>query len=142
MSSLLPSPPSTPSLSFSQLEFEDCIDKHPNTLIIPKLNHFLSLSYKYTKLVAYCIFLIVVGVPLTFVWGCVNGSTVFCCMWVWSPILKLILLSVHSCAPAIVVPIQVLCAPIVDVAARIFRQVRLQAIILGRPSLDRITSQI
>lgn len=127
---------------YLKLEFEDCIDKHPNTLIIPKLNHFLSLSYKYTKLVVYCIFLVVVGVPLTFVWGCINGSTIFCCMWVWSPILKLILLCVHSCAPTIVVPVQVVCGPIVDVSARIFRQIRFQAIILGRPSLDKIASQI
>lgn len=124
------------------MEFESCIEEHPHMQVLPKLMHFLSLSYKYTKLVVYCIFLILVGVPMTFVWGCVNGSTVFCCVWMWGPTLKLIKLTVHSCAPAIVVPVQVICTPIVDVFARMLRQLRLQAIILGQPTLEKFTSRI
>lgn len=124
------------------MEFEACIEEHPHTQVLPKLMHYLNLCYKYTKLVVYCICLILVGVPMTFVWGCVNGAAVFCCVWLWGPTLKLIKLSVHSCAPACVLPVQVICTPIVDVFARILRQVRMQAIVLGHPSLEKFASRI
>lgn len=130
-------------LSFYQMEFEDCIVEHPHTDVLQKLTrHYLALCYKYTKLVVYIILLILVGVPMTFVWACVNGSAVFCCMWVWGPALKLVTLCVHSCAPAIVLPVQVICGPVVDVLARILRQIRMQAIILGEPSLEKFTARI
>ena len=124
------------------MEFEDCIEEHPHTKVLPKLTNFLGLGYKYTKLVVYCILLILVGVPMTFVWACVNGSAVFLSMWVLGPFLKLFTLCIHSCAPVIVTPVQVVCTPIVDVFARYLRQIRLQAILLGKPSLDKIASQI
>lgn len=124
------------------MEFEACIQEHPKTTVSPKMVHIMGICYKYTKLVAYYIFVILVGFPMMFVWGCVNGSTVFCCVWFWGPILKLILLWVHSCAPAIVTPVQVVCTPIVDVFARILRQIRMQAIVIGHPTLEKISSQI
>lgn len=124
------------------MEFEDCIEEHPNTQVLPKLIHYLGLGYKYTKLVVYCIFLILIGVPMTFVWACINGTAVFYCVWCWGPSLKLIKLFVHSFAPAIVLPMQVICSPIVDIFARILRQMRVQAIVLGQPSLEKFTSRV
>ena len=134
---------SNPSLfMLLQLEFEACFQEHPNTNVSPKIVNCLDISYKWTKLVSYYIFVILIGVPLAMVWACMNGLAVFCCVWVWGPYLKLILLCLHSCAPAIVTPVQVLCTPIVDVFARILRQVRVQAIVLGQSSLERYTSGI
>ena len=125
-----------------QMEFEACIIEDPNTNAMPKLLPHLSVGYKYTKLVTYVIFLILVGVPMTFVWGCVNGTVIFSCVWLWGPTLKLIKLFIHACAPIIVVPVQVICTPSVDVFARMWRQCRLQAIILGQPSLEKLTSRV
>ena len=120
------------------MEFEACIQEHPNTTVLPKMMDFLGLSYKYTKLVAYYVFVITIGVPMTFVWGCLSGLAVFSCVWLWGPALKLFKLCVHSCAPTIVTPLQTCCSPAVDVAARIFRQIRAQAIVLGQPALEKI----
>ena len=122
------------------MEFEACFKEHPNTTVSPKIISCLDIGYRWTKLVAYYIFVILIGVPLTFVWGCLNGLAVFCCVWVWGPQLKLLLLCLHSCAPAITTPVQVLCTPVVDVFARILRQVRVQAIVLGQSSVERYTS--
>lgn len=127
---------------FLQLEFDACVQEHPNTNVAPKLLGCLGISYKYSKLVAYYIFVILVGIPMTFVWGCMNGSAVFCCVWMWGPTLKLITLCIHSCAPVFVIPVQVICSPIVDVFARILRQVRMQAIIIGQPALEKLSSQL
>ena len=120
------------------MDFEVCIKEHPNTQVSPKITEFLGLSYKGTKLVCYYIFVILIGVPMTFVWGCLNGYAVFACVWLWGPALKLILLIMHSCTPVVVTPLKMCCSPAVDVAARIFRQIRAQAIVLGQPALDKI----
>ena len=125
-----------------QLEFEACFQEHPNTSVNPKIINCLDISYKWTKLVAYYIFVILIGVPATIVWAIMNGLAIFCCVWIWAPQLKLILLCVHSCAPAIVTPVQVICTPIVDVFARCLRQVRVQAIVLGQTSVDRYASAV
>lgn len=124
------------------MEFEACINEDPNTKALPKLVSHLSTGYKYTKLVTYVIFLILLGVPLTFVWGCANGVAIFYYVWIWGPILKLSKLVIHGLAPLIVMPTQVCCTPVVDVFARTWRQLRLQAIILGQPSLEKFTSQV
>lgn len=106
-----------------------------------QLHATVGIGYKYTKLVVYYILVILVGVPMTFVWGFLTGSTVFCCVWLWGPALKIFTLCCHLGAPVIYIPFQVICAPIVDVAARIFRQVRMQAIILGQPTVKTLASQ-
>lgn len=111
------------------MEFEDCIEEHPKAKIWPKLLNFQNAGYKHTKLVVYYILVIIIGIPLTFIWACINGTVVFSCVWCWGPLLKLIKLCVFSTAPAITFPYQMWCSPIVDIFARLFRQIRLQAVV-------------
>ncbi len=100
----------------------------------------LGVIYKYTKLIFYHIFVIVFGIPLTFVWALTNGIIVFYLVWIWGPVLRLFIVLIYSIAPAVTTPVQALLSPLVDVLARIFRQCRIKADIggnLGR----RLTGQ-
>ena len=100
-------------------------------MTIPALYKVLGMVYKYTKLVLYHIFVILVGIPLTIVWAIVNGITTFVLVWVWGPALRYFIVWVYAVTPAVTTPYRALLAPLVDVAARIFRQIRVQANING-----------
>ena len=114
-----------------QLEFEDCFEEHHKTKIFSALYKVLGLIYKYTKLVLYHFFVIIVGIPLMLVWAIINGITSFVMVWMWGPALRLIVVVVYCVAPAFYVPVQAILSPIVDVSARIFRQCVIQAKLSG-----------
>ena len=68
---------------------------------------------------------------MAFLFAILNGITVFVVVWLWGPILKLIVLWVYAVAPAFTAPVQALLGPLADVIARIFRQIRIRARIDG-----------
>ena len=104
------------------MEFEDCFEEHNKTKTFTVLYQVLSLIYKYTKLVLYHFFVIILGIPLMFVWAIINGIMIFVLVWIWGPVLRLMVVTIYSVAPAYYVPVQAVLSPIVDVFARLFRQ--------------------
>ena len=119
------------------MEFEDCFEEHNKTKTFAGLYKVLGIVYKYTKLVLYHIFVILIGVPLMFLWAIVNGIMAFILVWVWGPALRLLVVVVYSVAPAYVVPVQAIFSPIVDVFARIFRQCVIQAKMSGGMEISK-----
>ena len=91
----------------------------------------VGLIYKYTKLTIYHIFVILIGIPMAILWAIINGIVVFTIVWLWGPAIKLVVLAVYAAAPAFTSPIQAVLAPLADVIARIFRQIRVRANING-----------
>jgi len=89
------------------------------------------LMYKYTKLFVYHFFVLVIGLFLVFIWAVFNGIVVFFHVWIWGPILKFILLVTYAVMPLVTEPLRGLFTPLVDVQARIFRQIRVQANLSG-----------
>ena len=82
--------------------------------------------YKYTKLTIYHIIVIFTGLPIAFMWGLVNGCTVYIMVWLYQPLLRVVVLCTYACAPIFTAPMQAGCTPIVDVLARICRQIRVK----------------
>ena len=119
--------PLTKFICFSfQLDFEDCFTEHEKTKTFSALYQVLGIIYKYTKLVLYHIFVIIVGIPLTIVWAIVNSITTFYLVWMWGPALRLFMVLIYAVAPAVTIPFNALVSPVVDVFARIFRQCRIR----------------
>ena len=100
-------------------------------MTIPILYKVLSVIYKYTKLVLYHIFVILIGIPLTIVWAISNGITVFVLVWVWGPLLRVTIVSVYAVAPLFTAPVRALFTPLVDMTARIFRQIHINSNVNG-----------
>ena len=68
---------------------------------------------------------------MAIIWAIVNGIMVFAVVWLWGPALKLTVLWVYAVAPAFTAPLQAVLAPLADVVARIFRQIRVRSNITG-----------
>ena len=98
---------------------------------MPQLYMLTGLMYKYTKLFVYYFFVLVIGLFLVFIWAVMNGIVVFFHVWIWGPTLKFILLVTYAVMPLVTEPLRALFTPLVDVQARIFRQIRVQANLSG-----------
>ena len=116
---------------FLQLEFDACFHEHKSTKTWPKLYMLTGLMYKYTKLFVYHFFVLVIGLFLAFIWAIINGIMAFIHVWIWGPVLKLSLLWIYAVMPLVTEPLRAMCTPLVDVQARIFRQIRVQANLSG-----------
>ena len=114
-----------------QLEFNKCFHEHKSTKTFPELNLCLGLCYKYTKLVIYHIFVILIGVPMAILWAIINGIMVFVLVWLYQPALRLTIMWIYAATPLITVPLQAIFTPLVDVSARLFRQIRVKATLDG-----------
>jgi len=87
--------------------------------------------FKYTKLVVYNIFVIAFGFLFAFLFAFLYGLTSFILSWIWSPSLRLTLLTVNAVLPVVTEPLRALFLPLVDVSARIFRQIRIKTTLDG-----------
>lgn len=119
-------PSSSKSIFFLQLKFENLFEEDNDTKIFRVLFKYLGLVYKFFKLVLYHVFVIFLGIPLAVMWGVVNGIVIFVLVWIWAPLLRLTIVSIHAVTPAVTVPIQALLAPLVDAIGRVFRQIRIR----------------
>ena len=109
-----------------QLEFDKCFQEHKSTYTIPLVYKVIGYVFKYTKLVVYNIFVIIFGFLFAFLWALIYGIVVFVLSWIWSPALRLTLLTVNAILPAVTEPLRALFMPLVDVSARFFRQIRIK----------------
>ena len=114
-----------------QLEFDKCFHEHKSTKTFRQLNVCLGVTYKYTKLVIYHIFVILIGVPMAILWAILNGLMVFILVWLYQPVLRVTVMWIYALTPLFTVPIQAILTPLVDVSARIFRQIRIKANLEG-----------
>lgn len=114
-----------------QLEFDACFHEHKSTKTWPPLHLVTGVMYKYTKLVVYNIFVILIGFIFAFIWAIINGINAFIHVWLWGPALKLTLLWIYAVTPLVTVPLRAICTPLFDVLARIFRQIHVQANLTG-----------
>ena len=87
--------------------------------------------FKYTKLVVYNFFVILLGIFMAFLWAVLYGFIMFYITYIWSPALRLILLLINTALPVITEPLRALLTPLADVAARMFRQIRIKAQLNG-----------
>ena len=87
--------------------------------------------FKYTKMIFYNILVFIFGFLLSFVWGLILSIISFTVTWLWNPGLKSMLLVISATLPAVTEPLKALFTPLVDVQARVFRQIRVQAWLNG-----------
>ena len=87
----------------------------------------LGITYKYTKLVVYHIFVILIGIPMALLWALLNGIMVFILVWLYQPALRVTVMWIYAVTPLVTVPLQAIFTPLVDIQARIFRQIRIKA---------------
>ena len=114
-----------------QLEFEDCFEEHHKAKTYPALYQVLGIVFKYTKFIIYHFFVVILGIPIMFLWALLNGMMTFGLVWIWGPALRMFVVLAYSVAPALYVPVQAVFSPIIDVQARIFRQCVIQAKVSG-----------
>ena len=114
-----------------QLDFDKCFHEHPSTKTFPELNLCLGLCYKYLKLITYHILVFFIGIPMARLWAFFNGSVRFFYVWIYQPCLRLYVMWSYAFTPLVTVPFQAMLTPLVDVYARIFRQIRVKATLDG-----------
>ena len=115
-----------------QLEFEACFHEHKKTKTIRPVHNVLGVTYKWIKLITYHSFVFIIGIPLMIVWAFVNGIMAFIYSWIWSPALRLSIFWLAAALPLVTMPLVVIFKPLVDVSARMFRQIQIKANLNGQ----------
>ena len=64
---------------------------------------------------------------MSLIWAIISGIMVFILVWLYQPGLRLTIMWIYAITPLVTVPLQAIFTPLVDVAARIFRQIRIKA---------------
>ena len=68
---------------------------------------------------------------MSFLWAMILGILSFVLTWMWRPGLMAVILVVNTTLPAVTEPLKALFTPLVDMQARIFRQIRVQGWLNG-----------
>jgi hypothetical protein len=140
MLSSIPPPSLSLPPSLLQLDFDKCFYEHESTKTLPELFTIVGRIYKYVKLIVYHFFVLFLGIPMALFWAIFNGFMVFLYVWLWQPILRLSTMWLYAVSPLASVPLQAFFAPLIDVSARIFRQIRVKATLDG-PFAERLAGQ-
>lgn len=117
---------------FWQLEFAACFHEHQKTKIFGMAHKVLEIVYKWIKLITYHVLAFAIGVPLMIVWAFLGGIFAFIYSWIWSPILRVLIFILAAVLPVATMPLVLLCRPLVDVSARMFRQIQIKANLNGQ----------
>lgn len=64
---------------------------------------------------------------MSILWAIINGIMVFILVWIYQPALRMTIMWIYAITPLATVPLQAIFTPLVDVVARIFRQIRIKA---------------
>ena len=113
-------------------------EEHKSTETVKPVKKAIGLIFKYTKLFVYNILAILFGFLLVVLWAIIYGILAFILSFIWSPALRLTLLSIHAWSPLIKETLQALFYPLADAAARTFRQIRVKASFDGGLNLQGI----
>ena len=84
----------------------------------------MGLIYKYIKLITYHALVFVFGLFFVIVYAVFNGVLAFFHVFIYGPTAKMLMVGVYALAPLFIAPFCALYRPMVDVHARIFRQIR------------------
>ena len=90
------------------------------------LHNVIRLTYDYTKLVVYHIFVLLLGIMFACLFAIFNGILNFSLVWVFGPLVKMLIVLAYSLAPAVTGPYSAVMGPMVDISARFFRQIRIK----------------
>ena len=123
-----------------QLDFENCFQDHTTTRAIPPVNKVLATIFKTTKLVMYNSLVILFGFPLAFFWAMGFGCLAFIFTWLWSPILRSLLMTIHVVMPLYTETTRSLFYPIGDTLGRVFRQIQIKASLDGGLNIQKNTT--
>ena len=105
-----------------QLDFEECFREHKSTRTFFQLHTLLSLIYTHTKFVIYHIFVIGIGVWLMLLLAIINGVFAFFHVWIWGPLLKLLLMVLYTfIKPIYSALVKVILYPVVETAGLLCR---------------------
>lgn len=107
-----------------QLDFKECFHEHESTKTIEMYYNVLGIIYKYVKLFTYHFFVFIFGFFLAIIFALLNGVMSFIHVWIFGPTVKVTLLWVYAIIPLAVAPLRAFFEPLVDIHARIFRQIR------------------
>lgn len=113
------------------MDFTACFHEHKSTKTIPIVYKINGYIFKYTKLVFYNLLVILFGWASSIFWALQLAMLAFILTWIWRPVLKMVLIVVSSTLPAVTEPLKILFTPLVDVQARIFRQIRVKGWLNG-----------
>ena len=61
------------------------------------------------------------------IWAVLNSIMVFLLVWLYQPLLRMIIMLSYALSPLVSVPLQAIYTPLIDAHARIFRQIRIKA---------------
>ena len=100
----------------------------------------MDVIYRYTKLIVYHLFVVLFGFIFIIFFAIINGITAFVHVWIYGPLAKFILLWMYAFMPLITEPLRAFLTPLVDVSARIFRKIRIQANVTG-PFADALAAR-
>ena len=104
-----------------QLDFEECFREHKSTQTFSQLHTLLSVVYKHTKWVIYHIFVIAIGVWIALLLAVINGVFAFFHVWMWGPLVKLLLMVLYMLKPFYSALVKVLLYPLAETAALLCR---------------------
>ena len=124
-----------------QLDFEKCFQEHKSTETIKPIKKVIGIVFKYTKLVVYNILVIVFGFLFAFLWAITYGIVVFILTWIWSPVQRLTLITIHFLLPLTTETLRALLYPLADAVGRIFRQIRVKASFDGGLNLQGLAGR-
>ena len=124
-----------------QLDFEKCFQEHKSTETVQPIKKVIGFIFKYTKLVVYNILVIVFGFLFAFNWAIIYGIVVFTLTWIWSPVQRLTLITIHFLLPLTTETLRALLYPLADAIGRIFRQIRVKASFGGGLNLQGLAGR-
>ena len=122
-----------------QLDFETFLKEDKDTQTFEPIYKTIKYLYLITKSIVYHFFVIMVGIVMSLVWGILNGILIFVLVWLWAPVVRMLVVMVYASAPLISVPMHAYIAPFFDAVARSFSQIRTQVTLGGRLGLDKST---
>ena len=116
---------------YFQVEFDSWFEENKSTRTIPVVYLINGYIFKYTKLFIYNFLVILFGFLFSFIWAILMGTTSFLLSWIWSPVLKSSILLISAIAPIMTESLRAFLTPLVDVHARLFRQIRVKGWLNG-----------
>ena len=109
-----------------QLGFNSYFQENKSTRLIGPCYIIVAFLYKVINLIVYNIFALLIGAPISIVWAILNALMMMLYVWIFQPIIKNCILCVYMWCPLCSICVTACCTPIIDMCARIFRQIRIK----------------
>ena len=124
--------------SYLQLEYKATFHEHEKTKVLEPVSKVLEIIYRWIKLIVYHFFVFIIGIPLMLMWAFLNGIMAFIYSWMWSPVLRISIFWLAATLPLATMPLVTIFRPLIDVAARCLRQIRLKGALTGNGFVQNV----